>query len=456
MIITENIKNLVTFYLLKYLMSGTSINRFVGVARLAEFLAKEPETIKAVRRIRELLMQEDHPTRILFDRIFERLPREGRIRLFQTLYQSAWVVGGKRRDIWEEECLKAGFKFRPPFILVLSPTTRCNLNCEGCYAGGYAKERNELDFDAVDRILRECKRLGIYAAIILGGEPLLYPHLFPLIEKHSDMLFKIYSNGTLIDQDAANKLADLGDVIVLLSLEGGEKETDERRGEGTYRKVVQASEHLRKAGIISGTSVTVNTHNAEVVSSEEFMDNLINMGSMIHMYFLYMPVGGEPDSSLMPTPEQRDRLRRLVIETRKTKPIFVIDFWGDGPMIEGCIAGGRRYFHINAKGEVEPCIFCHIAVDNIKNTTLFRALNSKLFRGIRRRQPFNENHLRPCPIIDNPWIMREVIEENSDKVIFTHLGAEDTFSGPFTKELDGVAGKFATVAERAWQNEYQT
>jgi len=111
----------------------------------------------------------------------------------------------------------------------------------------------------------------------------------------------------------------------------------------------------------------------------------------------------------MVTPEQRDLLRRHVMATRDTRPIFVLDFWNDGPYVQGCIAGGRRYFHVNAKGDVEPCVYTHIATDNIKEKSLKEALASPLFRHIRSRQPHNPNHLRPCMIIDNPHVMRDVI-----------------------------------------------
>jgi hypothetical protein len=122
----------------------------------------------------------------------------------------------------------------------------------------------------------------------------------------------------------------------------------------------------------------------------------------------------------MVTPEQRNHLRKQVIKFRRTKPMFILDFWNDGPHVRGCIAGGRRYFHINANGDVEPCVYTHIAMNNIKNVSLAEALDSPLFRAIRKSQPHNENQLRPCMIIDNPHIYREIIEKT--KPYFTHKG----------------------------------
>jgi MoaA/NifB/PqqE/SkfB family radical SAM enzyme len=311
--------------------------------------------------------------------------------------------------------------------------------------------KHELPLELADRILTECKELGIYFVTILGGEPLVYPHLFALIEGHPDIFFQVYTNGTLMTKELGQRFADYGNVAVVLSIEGDEKETDAWRGEGVYKNIMQAFDYLHDAGIIIGTSATVTRQNVEVVSSEAFIDQMITLGSCAQMYFLYIPVNGMADFSLMVTPEQRDLLRRRVITIRNTKPLFALDFWNDGPYVEGCIAAGRRYFHINAKGDVEPCVYTHIAVDNIRETTLFQALDSALFRDIRSRQPHNANHLRPCMIIDNPQVMREVIQKN--RPYFTHPGAEEIYTSK-AGDMDRYANTYACLADMVWREEY--
>ena len=153
----------------------------------------------------------------------------------------------------------------------------------------------------------------------------------------------------------------------------------------------------------------------------------------------------------MVTPEQRNHLRKQVIRFRRTKPMFILDFWNDGPHVQGCIAAGRRYFHINANGDVEPCVYTHIAMNNIKDVPLAEVLNSPLFRAIRRSQPHNENHLRPCMIIDNPHIFRKIIEET--KPYFTHKGAEEVVTR-MREEMDAYAARFGPFADRVWREEY--
>jgi hypothetical protein len=169
------------------------------------------------------------------------------------------------------------------------------------------------------------------------------------------------------------------------------------------------------------------------------------------MYFLYIPVNGQGDINLIVTPEQRNHLRKQVMYFRRAKPMFILDFWNDGPHVRGCIAGGKRYFHINANGDVEPCVYTHVAMQNIKNVSLAEALNSPLFRAIQKRQPMNENQLRPCMIIDNPHIFREVIEET--KPYFTHKGAEEIVT-KMREEIDAYAARFGVFADKVWREEY--
>jgi len=303
----------------------------------------------------------------------------------------------------------------------------------------------------VDSVLKECEEMGIHFITILGGEPLMYPHLFQMIEDHQEIFFQVYTNGTLMTKEYAKRFSELGNNMVVISIEGYEEETDRWRGKGVYKKIMNAFEYLKDARVLAGSSATVTSENVYTVASEEFVDHMLNCGSFIQNYFLYIPVNGMADFSLLVTPEQRDHLRKQVMHFRDTKPMFFLDFWNDGPHVEGCIAGGRRYFHLNAKGDIEPCVYTHVAIDNIRNTTLKKALNSPLFRSVRRRQPHNQNHLRPCMIIDNPHVMREVISEV--KPYFTHPGAEEIYTVK-SKEMDAYAERFGRYADRIWEEEY--
>ena len=357
------------------------------------------------------------------------------------------VLGHARRMRFEEE-----EGFQPPYFLVVSPTMRCNLNCYGCYAGSYTK-KDDLETEVVDDIMRQSKELGMYFMTFSGGEPFIRQDILDLAAKHNDMYFQVYTNGTLIDEKMADKLVELGNVFPAISVEGFKKETDERRGPGAFEKITGAMDRLKERGVPFGFSATVTRENNEFVVSEEFVDFYMQKGCLLGWYFNYIPIGRKPDLSLMPTPEQRIyRLERLR-ELRKTRPILLADFWNDGPLVGGCIAGGRRYLHINAKGDVEPCVFIHFAVDNIKEKSLLDILRSDLFKEIRRRQPYSKNYLRPCMIIDNPYILRQVVAKCGAHA--THPGGETVIT-ELKDALDNYARRYAEIADKVWQEEYLT
>lgn len=427
------------------LLGIISDENLIRLTYLAEKLTNDREVLSGIRGVRAYLQDPNHPTKRLFHRVLNHLTPRNRQVIFETLFYGGWFLGGKKRDAFERE-----YGFRPPFVMILSPTLHCNLRCKGCYTLGYGT-KPELPYEIVDSVLKECEEMGIHFVTVLGGEPLVYPHLFRMIEDHREIFFQVYTNGTLMTREYARRFSELGNTMVVISIEGYEEETDRWRGKGVYKKIMSAFEYLKDARVLAGSSATVTSENIYTVASERFIDDMLDCGSFLQNYFLYIPVNGRADFSLMVTPEQRDHLRRQVIYFRSTKPMFFLDFWNDGPHVQGCIAGGRRYFHLNAKGDIEPCVYTHVAVDNIRNTTLKQALNSPLFQSIRKRQPHNPNHLRPCMIIDNPHVMREIIDEI--KPYFTHPGAEEIYTIK-SKEMDAYADRFGVFADRIWEEEY--
>lgn len=434
-----------TIYLIYSLLGKMSDDNLISLTYLAEKLVANKDVLAGIAGVRRLLQDPRHPAKQLFKRVLDYLPPRNSQLIFRTLFCQAFFLGSSKREQFEKEN-----GFWPPFAMILSPTLHCNLRCKGCYTLGYGR-KPELPYDLVKRVLGECQDMGIHFITVLGGEPLVYPHLFTMIEEHPDIFFQVYTNGTLMTRETAERLAGLGNAMVVISIEGYENETDRWRGKGVYGRIMKAFDYLREARVLIGSSATVTSENIEVVASEKFIDFMIEKGSFAQMYFLYIPVNGKADLSLMVTPEQRDYLRRQVMYFRATRPMFFLDFWNDGPYVGGCIAAGRRYFHLNAQGDVEPCVYTHVAVDNIRNTTLAKALDSPLFRSIRRRQPHNPNHLRPCMIIDNPHVMREVIAET--KPYFTHPGAEEIYTIK-SAEMDEYARRFGEFADVLWNTEY--
>jgi len=375
----------------------------------------------------------------------EKVSPQVREKIVMNLINNAMIQGQPKRIDFAQK-----YGISPPNLLVISPTMKCNLRCYGCYAWQYSK-KNDLPYDVCNRVIDEANDIGLYFFVITGGEPFCWDKIYDFLERHNDSFFQIYTNGQMIDNKAAERLAELGNAVPCISVEGFEKETDKRRGKGVWKKIMSAMDALRENGVLFGFSVTATRGNNELVVSDEFIDLFINKGAFIGWYFNYVPIGKEPNMELMPTPEQRDYRRSRIVEIRKTKKIIVADFWNDGPLVNGCMAGGKNYLHVNVNGDVEPCVFVHFAADNIKEKSLIDILTSDFFMAFRKRQPYTENHLRPCSIIDNPYILRDIVAETG--AYPTHEGAE-TIISCLARPLDKYASDYKKIADKVWEEEY--
>ena len=327
-------------------------------------------------------------------------------------YQAAFAGTKKIRKMREiENC-------NIPWLILMDPTSACNLHCTGCWAAEYGHKLN-LTFDEMDKIVTQGKELGVYFYMMTGGEPLVRKaDIIRLCEKHNDCAFHCYTNGTLVDEKLCEDMKRVGNLSLSISLEGFEDANDFRRGEGVYNKVLHAMDLLHENGLIFGNSVCYTSKNMDAVTSDEFFDLLIEHGSRFAWYFHLMPVGMKASPELMPTKEQREYIYHRLREVRGFeggKEIFVMDFQNDGEYVGGCIAGGRNYCHINPKGDVEPCVFIHYSGANIREKSLLECLKQPLFMAYRDNQPFNENMLRPCPMLENPQKLRKMVEESGAK-----------------------------------------
>jgi len=418
-----------------------------SVAKLAEKLAKRDYYVRRIRWICDLFDQ-GHPSLEITKKILKTLNPHHRKTIIQSYVINQLLVGTNKRKAFAQE--PGGFY--PPGFLVLSPTMRCNLNCFGCYAGSY-QQKEELSFETIDRILNEAKEMGIYFITVSGGEPFFRQDIFDIFRKHNDMSFLVYTHGGLIDEKMVEKIISVGNVLPSISIEGFKKYTDRRRGNGHFDRVMGAMDMLRQAGVLFGYSATQTRENHDTITSDEFVDFMIDKGCLLGCYFMYVPVGRDPKTELMPTPTQRDYLRGSLGRWRNSKPILFIDFWNDGPVVNGCMSGGRKYAHINSKGDVEPCVFCHFATHNVHHTSLKEALNSPLFQEIKGKIPFDDNLYRPCMLVDHPEVGREMALKHG--AYFTHEGAEVIFT-ELAEKIDEFACSYKTFADPAWQKQSQS
>lgn len=378
------------------------------------------------------------------------------------LVRSLWddVDDNVRKKLFENFAINANFLWAPrrraameqhncnvPWAILMDPTSACNLHCTGCWAAEYGNKLN-MDLDTLDSIIVQAKELGIRMFIYSGGEPLMRKKdIITLCERHNDCVFLSFTNGTLIDEEFADEMLRVKNFIPAISLEGFEAATDGRRGNGVFEKATHAMKLLQAKHLPFGISACYTSANIDSIASDAYIDFICGLGARFIWYFHYMPVGNDAAPQLLPNPEQREYMYHRIREIRATKPIFAMDFQNDGEYVGGCIAGGRRYLHINANGDVDPCVFIHYSNANIRNCTLLEALQSPIFMAYHDGQPFNDNHLRPCPMLENPQMLREIVEKT---------GAHSTDpQSPETADhlcakCDEYAKNWQPTAERLW------
>lgn len=344
------------------------------------------------------------------------------------------------------------YKCNIPFLLLMDPTSACNCKCKGCWAAEYG-HKNNLTFEEMSSIVKQGKELGTHLYMFTGGEPLIRKKdIIRLCEENPDCAFLAYTNGHLVDEKLCDDIIRVGNFALALSIEGDEESTDERRGEGNYQKVVSAMKLLKSKGCLFGMSVCYTSHNVEQVTNDEFLDKMIGLGVKFGLYFNYMPVGHDSPAELIPTPEQREYMYNWLKKVRNSKtgkPMFFMDFQSDGEYVGGCIAGGRNYFHINSAGDMEPCVFVHFSDSNIRTHTLLEGLRNPLFMAFRHDQPFNDNHLRPCPMLENPDCLRDIVSRTGAKS--TNLIREET-AEMLCSKCDKFAREWAPRAQQIWES----
>ena len=363
---------------------------------------------------------------------------------FKNFIVNASLVGSARQ---EEMAEKENCNI--PWAILLDPTSACNMHCTGCWAAEYGNRLN-LTFEELDSIVTQGKKLGTYMYIFTGGEPLVRKKdVIALCEKHSDCEFLSFTNGTLIDEEFCREMLRVKNFVPAISLEGFEEANDGRRGNGGYQKVMHAMELLKSHKLPFGISTCYTSNNYKDISSEEFFDMIMDAGALFIWFFHYMPVGNGAAPELLPNPQQREEVYRRIREYRSQKAIFSMDFQNDAEYVGGCIAGGRRYLHINAKGDVEPCVFIHYSNANIRECTLLEALKSPIFMAYHDGQPFNENMLRPCLMLENPEKLRDMVKR-------TQAASTDYESPESVDTLcdrcEPYAENWKGTADRLWNN----
>jgi MoaA/NifB/PqqE/SkfB family radical SAM enzyme len=344
-----------------------------------------------------------------------------------------------------------------PTTVVIEPTDRCNLYCPGCYAKSSC-DGSDLPFERMGEIVEQLVDMGVSLITISGGEPFLREKIdgtvTRLAKRFRSQGFMVYTNGTLIDEALAARLGELGNVFPTISVEGFESETDARRGEGVSARNRRARQLLVRHGVLTGFSATVTRENAEAIASDAFIDERIAEGDMFGWFFLLQPIGRSPRPDLMPTAQQRVLLGMALHRWRReNRPIFMADFWNDGPLVGGCIAGGRNYFHIYANGDISPCVFAPVACGNIFDIIAGRSEYASLrdfverdpvFAAFRAEQTRAPDRARPCLLIDRPEAFRRICRMDGCRPAKNM--PEGYLDGEIARVLDVKAAEFRELS----------
>ena len=415
------------------------------MALVDRFAGDGPDSFPSQRAaIRNVINDKDSNMYQLIMKVMNETDTDVLKTVFENFFINANLAGWKKQEEYRQK-----YNCNIPWTILLDPTSACNLHYTGCWAAEYGNKLN-LTFDEIDSIITQGKEMGVYFYIYTGGEPLVRKDdLIAICRKHNDCQFLSFTNATLIDEEFADEMLSVRNFIPAVSVEGFEEATDDRRGQGAFARVKEAMAILKRKKLPFGLSCCYTSRNIESISSLEFIYQMVEWGARFVWYFHYMPVGNDAVPELLPTCEQRKYMYHQIRHIRASRPIFAMDFQNDGQYVGGCIAGGRRYLHINANGDCDPCVFIHYSNVNIRETSLLDALQSPVFKAYHDGQPFNGNHLRPCPMLENPDKLREIVRVSG--ACSTDLQSPESAEHLCAK-CDEYARNWKPSADELWYN----
>lgn len=430
--------------------------------RVMMYVDKDPDT--NIPKVLDIINKLDHSHR--FDRELGAVRRliSNKDSIWYELVKSFWtdiddgvrktalknfIVNASILGVPKQDALGDELGIQIPWNMQIDVTSACNLRCKGCWAADYGHTLN-LSYEELDSIIRQGEEMHTHFYIFSGGEPLMRKKdIIRICENHPESEFMAFTNATLVNQAFCDEMLRVKNLVLVVSVEGIEDSTDFRRGDGVYASCVKAIELLRKNKLIFGLSCCYTAQTCSMMGSDAWFDQMVNWGAKFAWFFLYMPVGNSAQPELMVSAEQRKWMYESVHAHRKTHGIFVLDFWNDGEYVDGCIAAGKEYLHISSAGDVEPCAFIHYSDHNIRTSTIKDALAGPLFTAYKEGQPFNDNPLRPCPLLDNPEALRKMVIQSGAKSTDMQ-SPEDVVH--LTGKTEAASADWAPVADQIIRN----
>jgi MoaA/NifB/PqqE/SkfB family radical SAM enzyme len=365
---------------------------------------------------------------------------------FRCIRKFAWNFGVKGMLSVEKfkRRIKRGEYF-PPFLYV-SIINSCNLRCQGCWVD--VEEKDAIDLDTLNRTITDAKRHGNAFFGILGGEPFMHPELLDLLAAHPDCYFQLFTNGQFITEKVANRLRELGNTTPLVSIEGREIVSDERRGKkDVFNKTMRGLEQCLRARLLTGVATSVCQSNIDELLTEQWLQELINRGVHYVWYHTYRPVGPKMNAGLALRPEQLVRVRRFVVEMRSKMPIAIIDAYYDHAGQALCPMSTGVSHHISPRGDIEPCPIIQFAVETVRDERgLFETMRQSAF--LKDFRELSAHHTRGCVVLERPDLVK--------KLVVKHHARDTTVRGTAMAELEAMQPRFSQwlpgeeVPEKHW------
>ena len=335
----------------------------------------------------------------------------------RLLWKLVWNLGvkGSRSVMLHRRRMKKGLFF-PPFLYV-SIINSCNLRCQGCWVD-ITHPQQTIDLTAMNRLIHEAKQAGNSFFGIVGGEPFMHPELFEILEGHPDCYFQIFTNGQFITDEKARRLFELGNVTPLISVEGNEIVSDERRGRsGVYSKTLAGIENCLKHNVMTGVCTSLAKSNIDHLLTEAWIDRLVEMGVLYTWFHVYRPMGPDAQTELCLTPEQQRRARQFVVDMRAKKPIIIIDAYYDGEGKALCPAANGISHHINPWGDIEPCPIVQFSKESIHHEKDDRHLFDKFTQSeyLADFRELAQQTTRGCIVLERPELLAQLVEKHGAK-----------------------------------------
>ena len=340
--------------------------------------------------------------------------------------------------------IKRGEYF-PPFLYV-SILNSCNLRCQGCWVD--VEEKDAIDLDTLNRTITDAKRHGNAFFGILGGEPFMHPQLLDLLAAHPDCYFQVFTNGQLITEKTAKRLREIGNVTPLISIEGREITSDERRGKKeVFTRTLRGLDNCLREGLLTGVATSVCQTNIDELLTESWLQELIDRGVHYVWYHTYRPVGPKPNFQLALRPDQLVRVRKFIVEMRAKMPIAMIDAYYDDRGQALCPMSTGVSHHISPKGDIEPCPIIQFAKETIRDERgIYATMRDSSF--LKDFRELSAHHTRGCVVLERPDLVKELVVK--------HGARDTTVRGTAMAELESMTPRFSQwlpgeeVPEKHW------